>query len=74
MNSARFRTGLHRVGAVLGVVATLPALNGLWALTQGNLDPDGWKLILAFLALGIGVYALFWAVAWIIGGFAGDKD
>jgi hypothetical protein len=74
MRSERIRTGLHRVGIVLAAIATLPAFWGLWYWTQGVLDPEAWKPIGASLLVAAGIYAAFWSVAWIIGGFTGDSD
>ena len=71
MRAQRIKTGFHRIGIVLATVAVLIGL----AITY----LDGWKerspTDLAVAAVtGIALYALAFALGWIVAGFAGDRD
>ena len=70
----RLRTGCHRTGLVLAVLALVPALWGLWTWIEGALDPDGWKIIVGSLVAGVAVYAVAWSIGWTVAAFVGTRE
>jgi hypothetical protein len=65
-------SGFTRIGIVIGVIATLPALYALatW-LMLGQTPP---AKVYLFLAAGLGAYVLATAIGWIIVGFTGEDE
>jgi hypothetical protein len=72
MRARRIVAGFGRLGLVLGLILSLPALYGLatWA-TLGQAPP---KQVYIFLAAGLGAYVLATSLGWIIVGFRGEDD
>jgi hypothetical protein len=70
----RIRTGCHRAGIVLAVLLALPVAWGLWRWTQGMLDADGWRPLLAFFLAAPAAYGAMWLTGWTIAGFLGNRE
>jgi hypothetical protein len=70
----RIRAGCNRTGMVLGALSLLPALYGLWLWSASALDSEGWKFVAASLLAAPIVYAVTWAIGWVVSAFVGDKD
>jgi hypothetical protein len=72
MHSRRVIAGFSRIGIVLGVILSAPALFGLWTwATLGNPPP---KNVYLYMAAGLGAYILASSIGWIIAGFNGEDD
>jgi hypothetical protein len=70
----RIRTGCHRTGIALAILLVLPALWGLWVWVRGQLDPEAWTLIGAFLLAAPLTYGALWLIGWVVAGFVGKRE
>jgi hypothetical protein len=70
----RIRAGCNRTGIALGALSLLPALYGLWLWSAGALDSEGWKFVAVSLLAAPVVYAIAWAVGWVVAAFLGEKN
>ena len=72
MRTQNIMAGFQRIGIVLALILSLPALYGLatWA-SLGQAPP---KQVYIFLAAGLGAYVLATSLGWILAGFKGEDD